>query len=274
MCGTKLHEFDLSLCYHGLCVICGHMDDAAFADYVRPRLDPSILRYLSRVEEQKPTLLLCDRDLNDLYQIFYCAPFQFDRAWIPYRPLYKRSTHCLPEIREALAAECAEEWARVSAANSRRLSDEDLNLSGGFEILAEWVGAARDLIQAMGRRDLIPIPDGTFPTPAYPEAGEGDPTAKAGIGRSFVDVMRRIAAALEAQREQTLSVPEALSRDDAARVLGVDRETIDYLIRTRRLEYVQVGSQRGRIVPLSSIRKFITDNRKMPANELIQKRKR
>lgn len=92
--------------------------------------------------------------------------------------------------------------------------------------------------------------------------GEGDQ----GEGRSLdriATALERIAAAMERQAGSAIASlpPEGLSREDAAKFIGEDVATIEHLIRTRKLEYVQHGSQRGRLVPMESLRKFLRDYR-------------
>ena len=78
----------------------------------------------------------------------------------------------------------------------------------------------------------------------------------------------RIATALEARNRSMVSSlePEALSKEDAARFIGEDIATIEHLIKTRKLAYVQHGSQRGRVIPVASLRKFLQDHRQEAMN--------
>jgi hypothetical protein len=88
--------------------------------------------------------------------------------------------------------------------------------------------------------------------------------------------LERIALALERQGNSALSalVPEALSKEDAARFIGEDVATIEHLIRTRKLEYVQHGSQRGRVIPVESLRKFLKEYRQATGEEMLKSRRR
>jgi excisionase family DNA binding protein len=69
-------------------------------------------------------------------------------------------------------------------------------------------------------------------------------------------------------------MPEALSIEEAARFIGVDVTTIQYLIRVKKLEYVQYGSQRGRIIPVESLRRFLQEYRQATGKEQRRKRGR
>jgi hypothetical protein len=87
--------------------------------------------------------------------------------------------------------------------------------------------------------------------------------------------LERIADALEKASASTVSSipPEAVSKEDAARFLGADLATIEHLIRTRKLEYVQHGSQRGRVIPVESLRKFLREYRQRTGEELLNNRR-
>jgi hypothetical protein len=87
--------------------------------------------------------------------------------------------------------------------------------------------------------------------------------------------LERIAGALERQAATAVSSvpPEALSKGDAARFLGVDGATVEQLIRTRKLAYVQHGEQRGRVIPVESLRQFVQGYRQPTGGELMRKRR-
>jgi hypothetical protein len=78
--------------------------------------------------------------------------------------------------------------------------------------------------------------------------------------------LERIADALERQSATCVWAvkPAALSKEDAALFIGEDVATIEHLIRTRKLEYVQHGSQRGRVIMVESLRKFLKDHPRVP----------
>lgn len=86
--------------------------------------------------------------------------------------------------------------------------------------------------------------------------------------------LERIAAAVERQSASAVSSiePEALSKDDAARFLGVDEGTVEQLIRTRRLAYVQHGSQRGRVIAVAALRAFLEKHCQATGEEMMVSR--
>jgi hypothetical protein len=78
----------------------------------------------------------------------------------------------------------------------------------------------------------------------------------------IADALDRIAAVMEKQAKAAGSMiasipPEGLSKEDAARFIGEDVASVEHLIKTRKLDYVQHGSQRGRVIPVESLRKFL-----------------
>ena len=85
---------------------------------------------------------------------------------------------------------------------------------------------------------------------------------------------RRIADALESlvhSRSQGVA-PEALSMEGAAGFLGVSVSTIKELVRTRKLAYVQVGSQRGRVFLVVDLRDFLKKNRRPSGDEKLSRK--
>lgn len=67
--------------------------------------------------------------------------------------------------------------------------------------------------------------------------------------------------------------PLALSHADAAKFIGAERpETIEHLIRTRQIEYVQVGEQRGKFPTVEGLKKFV-QKRTMPTGEEMRTRR-
>jgi hypothetical protein len=62
------------------------------------------------------------------------------------------------------------------------------------------------------------------------------------------------------------------------KILGVDVPTMEYLIRVRNLEYVRYGAQRGRVIPVAGLRRFLRRflerYRQAAADELLKHRRR
>jgi hypothetical protein len=66
--------------------------------------------------------------------------------------------------------------------------------------------------------------------------------------------------------------PISVSLDEAARLTGLRRATIDHLIETRQLAYVQVGAQRVRAVRVEDLRAFMLSRRQPTGDEARRRR--
>src|SRR5262249_50740258 len=111
--------------------------------------------------------------------------------------------------------------------------------------------------------DLLPHPKGGEAAPAGPQPG-------------LAETLRRLAdtPARAGTRAPAPAPPaEALSKEDAARFLRVEVKTVEYLIRTRRLGYVQLGSQRGRVIPVEALRRLLQENTQLTGQEELRRRR-
>ncbi len=95
-------------------------------------------------------------------------------------------------------------------------------------------------------------------------------------GPSVAASLERIAQAMERQAASVVSAvePAALSKADAARLIGVDEGTVEQLVRTRKLAYVRHGAQRGRVITVEALRAFLQEYRQPTGDELAKARKR
>jgi len=93
--------------------------------------------------------------------------------------------------------------------------------------------------------------------------------------QELVKVCERIANGIENQNRTVTQAlpPEALSMEDAARFIGVGVPTINQLVRTRKLAYVQNGSQRGRTFLVTDLRNFLKKNRRPTGEEEMASKK-
>ncbi len=171
MTAERLHDFDSQLCWHVLDNVASHMGDADFAAFVGEAVDPAVVACIRALDDdaEPPPLLLSDAELEDLAGAFHGEEFQFDRDWVPYESLYRRSIDCAAEIRDSLAKQYADEWASRSARFAERLEARGVWLHHGIEVVQEWVEELRRLLRAMGATHLLPAPEGAFPTPTNPE---------------------------------------------------------------------------------------------------------
>jgi len=72
-------------------------------------------------------------------------------------------------------------------------------------------------------------------------------------------VVDRFANASESQIQKV--PPKALSRTAAAEYLGITPKSLDHLVRTRKLAYVQPGDQRGRVFLIEDLDDFLMQRR-------------
>jgi excisionase family DNA binding protein len=108
------------------------------------------------------------------------------------------------------------------------------------------------------------------------ETAEGEIAGGSGELARIASALERIAQAVEKQAASAVSAvePAALSKADAARFLGVTEQTVEQLIRTRKLAYAKVGSQRGRVLAVEDLRAFVPANRQPTGEEMTKARKR
>lgn len=83
-----------------------------------------------------------------------------------------------------------------------------------------------------------------------------------------------IIESLESAMNPSSVMPAAIGLEDAARYLGIRIETLEYLVRTRRLRYVQVGEQRGRVFRVRDLDEFLDENSQLTATEMLRKKGR
>lgn len=128
--------------------------------------------------------------------------------------------------------------------------------------VAAWIRRLPDLLLPIGQPTITMVSDAIRPEPrsvaTAAETPKQGPAAEAGT----------------ASAGQVPVPPEALSKEDAARFLGVGVPAIENLIRTRKIQYVQLGSQRGRVIPVEALRKLLKDNLQLTGEELQKRRGR
>ncbi len=250
MIGERLHAFDLSLTEYVLDNVRAHLRDPAFAAYVEEQLDPRTLAYLKALGDdvEPPPLLLSDAELEDLIATFLVGPQELDQAWAPYESLHRRHIDCAADIRDGLAAEYLREWARACARFAEQLESDRVGLSGGIEVVREWVREARRLLRAMGATALLPPPDGTFPTPTCPEP-PALPAAEATTGSNGPRNDDALTTTILEIRDLLLhqrTVKDWYSTDEVAQVLGKAEFTVREWCRRGRVGAEKKGSGRGK----------------------------
>lgn len=256
MAGERLHDFDLYLCHHALDNVRCNLAVPGFADYVEGQLSEPVLACLRNMDDESepPELLLNDDELDGLAAAFAGGSFEYDQPWTPYEPLYRQGLDCVTEIREALSREHAERWACVSARFAEQLQGDRVYLGTGIQVVREWVGEARRLLRTMGSVELLPAPEGHFPTPTHPEP---PPCSQVEEPRpSVVPEVQISSASLEEVRTLQHEVRDLLVRqrtvkdfysiEEVAKILGRAEFTVRQWCRNGRVNAKKQGSGRGK----------------------------
>jgi len=92
----------------------------------------------------------------------------------------------------------------------------------------------------------------------------------------LVTVLERYVESKDNQNRTVVQAlpPEALPYEDAAQIMGVDVATVEHLIRTRKLPFVQHGSQRGRMILVEDCRQFLRENRRVSDEKVVSRKRR
>ena len=238
---SALHHFDLELCAYIHYNVSRHFEDAAFAKAVTSALPPELADYLrqdTRTEsgDSRPILLNYD-ELMRLHSVIDFTSFKHGRQWTALRDLHAFSTQCTGEIHRRLAPAEARKWAEASELFSEILEHHPLSLADGIWNVNEWIGELEWYLRAMGEEQLLPIPDGEFPTPTNPSpttstrprATEAEPTS------AGPDSSPRLQA-------KPRSPDAKLTPPQLARQLGVSPDKIVGWIRSGELRAVNIAS--------------------------------
>lgn len=171
MSHSKLHDFDFELC----CYLRSNIRQACQSSAVRAdllsELNDNLLAYFGDSTSQSDIelheqVLLSTADLVDLE--IAIGAFASRTLWEPYHQLHRRAVYCVREIRDELTIHDAEVWSIQSTKFSAKLDRRKLSLIDGTRTVSDWIRCVRRFLFGMGRKDLIPIPEGRFPTPANP----------------------------------------------------------------------------------------------------------
>jgi len=172
MVGNHLHAFDLQLCDYLVGNIVQHMDRPEYSAELeavltcRPLLDYLKQANDKSLDAEDVRLLLNNEELNRLELTF---EGELDRRWEPYEALHRRYIKTVKEVRDNVSRQAAEDWSEDCARYARQLEGGRTRLSDGITIIREWVRRLRTILHVMGNIDLLPQPEGRFPTPTHPE---------------------------------------------------------------------------------------------------------
>ena len=68
--------------------------------------------------------------------------------------------------------------------------------------------------------------------------------------------------------------PKFLNREDAAHFLGIRPESLEHLVKQRKIRYVQIGDQRNRVFRIEDLERFASERTVTTAEEEMSKRRR
>lgn len=118
---------------------------------------------------KQPPLLLNDHEFELLEQ-FTDVPITDSKRWVhdwesspPEH--HERAINCIREIANGVSQYDADRWASDSRSFAERLERDGLTVNGGVQVIRQWVTSIRKYLAVMGRSDLLPRPEGRYPTP-------------------------------------------------------------------------------------------------------------
>lgn len=132
------------------------------------------------------------------------------KLWEPIRHCHDQSLLCLKEIKSELTPTEADQWSQDCRAYANQLSANRLALARGMEIVCEWIGQLRRYLRAMGRVDLLPPPEGSYPTPT----SSASPVADDSRLRAFMEQMDRSAKDFDKLKDVVLRALDELTVDE------------------------------------------------------------
>jgi len=83
-----------------------------------------------------------------------------------------------------------------------------------------------------------------------------------------LDILKGIETHLN--RVESVS-PAALRLEDAAEYIGVTVPRLNYLTRVRKLRYVKLGKERGRVYRIADLDEFLEENTQLTATEMLRR---
>jgi len=182
MSGESLHEFDLQLTNYILMNVRQHLGKRGFAQALKRELRGQLFEYIAArtdLDDEDIWLLLHDEECDELVSAFDSRDPARERRWEPYAQLHARYVDTVKEVRDALSRQVADDWSRACVRFGAALQAEGLSVAEGLQIVSDWANEARRLLKAMGRTELLPRPEDSYPTPTSVEPPPSKPAALA-----------------------------------------------------------------------------------------------
>jgi len=170
----------------------------------------------------------------------------------------------------------AEELLRWARAKARRITvDEHID---GNTAMFESMGLDLDDVETMASSVGLEAED-LLLIPTHVSVGSTDSakdTDNAAEHSNEVGEDRKLIAEIRSMLDQhaQTSTRRALGREDAAEYLGIEPKQLDYLMRCRKIRFVKLGDQRGRVFRVEDLDMFLEDNLQLTGDEILRRRTR
>lgn len=95
-------------------------------------------------------------------------------------------------------------------------------------------------------------------------------------GQGLGDNERRLLAEIRCLLERPVveAARGCLAREEAAQYLGIEPTQLDYLVRVRKIRFVKLGNQRGRVFRMDDLDEFLEQNVQPTAEEMLRRKQR
>lgn len=171
-----LHKLDRHLC--GL--IGGElqvqMEHQPFAEWLIPQLPPGVAAWMQT--DTGPPVLLNESELAIVE--YWCLPVRLLRPWqLPVRD-WADHRPAVGEVRRHLSLTAADNFDAYCG-RARDYLEGKPHLEDGLNQVVAWIREVRQLIRSIGEVELLPRPEGLWPTPTSGHAGAADPGKLLGV---------------------------------------------------------------------------------------------
>jgi hypothetical protein len=107
---------------------------------------------------------------------------------------------CAGEIAEALSTTQSSRWTSESERLGKQVGMSQLDFVDGFLAVKDWIELTRFFLKAVGKKRLLPVPDGECPTPTATVGGKEPPDEHAKL-RAEIKKLKTIIADMRRESE-------------------------------------------------------------------------
>jgi len=95
-------------------------------------------------------------------------------------------------------------------------------------------------------------------------------------GDGFGENERRLLVEIKGLLERPVAEAArgCLNRDEAAQYMGIEPTQLDYLVRARKIRFVKLGDQRGRVFRVEDLREFLDSHLQLTTVEILRRKPR